>query len=35
LCVGYIPGDENPADIFTKSLDRSKHATALSLLRMT
>jgi len=35
LCMGYIPGDENPADIFTKSLDRSKHATALSLLRMT
>jgi Reverse transcriptase (RNA-dependent DNA polymerase)/gag-polypeptide of LTR copia-type/Integrase core domain/GAG-pre-integrase domain len=34
LSVGYIPGDENPADIFTKSLDRSKHATALGLLRM-
>ena len=35
LSVGYIPGDENPADIFTKSLDRNKHAVALGLLRMT
>jgi hypothetical protein len=34
LSVGYIPGDENPADIFTKSLDRSKHATALGLIHM-
>ena len=34
LSVGYIPGDENPADIFTKSLDRNKHAVALGLLRM-
>ena len=34
LSVGYIPGDENPADIFTKSLDRNKHAVALGLIRM-
>ena len=34
LSVEYIPGDENPADIFTKSLDHNKHAVALSLLRM-
>ena len=34
LSVGYIAGDENPADIFTKSLDRNKHAVALGLLRM-
>ena len=34
LSVGYVPGDENPADIFTKSLDRNKHAVALGLLRM-
>ena len=34
LSVKYIPGDENPADIFTKSLDRNKHAVALGLLRM-
>ena len=34
LSVGYIPGDENPADIFTKSLDRNKHAVVLGLLRM-
>ena len=35
LSVGYISGSENPADIFTKSLDRSKHANALGLLHMT
>ena len=34
LSVGYIPGNENPADIFMKSLGRSKHAIALGLLRM-
>jgi len=34
LSVGYIPGDQNPADIFTKSLDRSKHASALGLIHM-
>ena len=34
LSVGYIPGSENPADIFMKSLDRSKHAIALGLLHM-
>jgi hypothetical protein len=32
--VGYITGDENPADIFIKSLDRNKHAVAPGLLRM-
>jgi hypothetical protein len=32
LSVGYIPGDGNLADIFTKSLDRSMHATTLGLL---
>ena len=35
LSVRYIPGDENLADIFTKSLDRNKHAVALDLFRMT
>src|SRR5438045_9314118 len=34
LSVGYVPGTENPADIFTKSLDRSKHAIALGLIHM-
>ena len=34
LSVGYIPGDQNPADIFTKSLDRNKHAIALGLIHM-
>ncbi len=34
LSVGYIPGNQNPADIFTKSLDRSKHASALGLIHM-
>jgi hypothetical protein len=34
LSVGYIAGDENPADIFMKSLDRNKHVVALGLLRM-
>ena len=33
LSVGYITGDENPADIFTKSVDHNKHAVALGLLR--
>jgi len=32
LSVDYITGDENPADIFTKSLDRNKHAVALGLI---
>jgi hypothetical protein len=35
LAAGYVPGTENPADIFTKSLDRVKHKEALRLLRMT
>jgi hypothetical protein len=35
LSVGYVPGVENPVDIFMKSLDRNKHAVALGLLRMT
>ena len=35
LSMKYIPGDENPADIFMKSLDHNKHVIALSLLRMT
>src|SRR5438876_7358819 len=35
LSMRYIPGNENPVDIFTKSLDRSKHAIALDLLHMT
>jgi hypothetical protein len=35
LAAGYIPGIENPADIFTKSLDHVKHKEALTLLRMT
>ena len=33
LFVGYIAGDENPADIFTKSLDRNKHAAMIHLAR--
>jgi hypothetical protein len=34
ISTGYVPGDENPADIFTKSLERVKHGNALHLLRM-
>ena len=34
LTVGYIPETENPADIFTKSLDRVKHTEAVRLLHM-
>ena len=34
IAVGYIPGDENPADIFTKSLERTKHTAALRMLHM-
>lgn len=35
LSMRYIPGDENPVDIFMKNLDRNKHAVALDLFRMT
>ena len=35
LSAGYITGDENPADIFMKHLDRNKHAIALHSFRMT
>ena len=34
LSMRYIPEYENSVDIFTKSLDRNKHAVALGLLRM-
>jgi len=34
IVVGFVPGDENPADIFTKSLERVKHDKALQFIHM-
>jgi hypothetical protein len=35
VSTGYVPSADNPADIFTKALNRVKHASALRLLNMT
>jgi hypothetical protein len=34
VTMGFVPGEDNPADIFTKGLERIKHAAALRLLHM-
>ena len=34
VSTGYIPSADNPADVFTKALNRVKHASALRLLNM-
>ena len=34
LSMKYISENENPIDIFMKSLDRNKHIIVLDLLRM-
>jgi hypothetical protein len=34
ISTGYVLGDENPADIFTKSLECVKHGNALRMLHM-
>ena len=32
LAIDYVPGEDNPADIFTKALPHTKHACCLDLL---
>jgi len=35
ITVSHVPGDENPADIFTKPLGRLKFTKFRSMLRLT
>ena len=34
VTMGFVPGEDNPADIFTEGLERVKHTAALRLLHM-